>query len=71
MDDVPNAGVLDLDGHGAAVLERGLVHLCQRGGGDGLMVKAGEDIAEWAAELTGDLALDYREGARRHLVLEP
>ena len=71
LDDVPNAGVLDLDGHDAAVLERSLVHLSQRGGGDGLMVKAGEDIAQWAAELTRDLALDYRKRARRHLVLEP
>jgi hypothetical protein len=70
VDDVPDAGVLDLDGDCASVLEDGAVDLGEGGGGYRLLVELGEDVGQGAAELEDDGALDGAEGAGRDLVLE-
>src|SRR3990170_2138825 len=67
---VPDARILDLHGHRAAVFERGPVDLGERRRGDRLGFEVGEDVGQGTAELAGDLPLDDGEGAGRHLVLE-
>ena len=66
-DDVLDAGVLDLDGDGAAVVQLGLVDLADRGGGDRLLVELGERVLQRLAEVVLDDLPHVLEGdARGH-----
>ena len=66
-DDVLDAGVLDLDGDRAAVVQLRLVDLADRGCGYRLLVELGERVLEGLAEVVLDDLLHVFEGdARGH-----
>ena len=55
VDRLGDAGVLDLDGNVAAVVQLGAVHLPDRGGGDRL----GLEVRERRPELLAEIVLDH------------
>ncbi len=57
-------GILDLDGHAAAVGQGGAVDLADRGGGDRFLVELLEDVADAITELLFDHLAHVLEGHR-------
>src|SRR5699024_9929965 len=64
------SGVLDLDGHLAAVTPYGVVDLSDRGRERRMVVELGELVAPVAAERSGEYAVDRGNAHRRGRVLE-
>jgi hypothetical protein len=69
-DRVVDAGVLDLDGDVAAVLQRGAVDLADRGRRDRLGIELGEGVCERAVEVGLDHLAHLLEADRRSGIAE-
>jgi hypothetical protein len=70
LDLTAGVGTLHLDGHLAAGVQLGEVHLADGRGGDGLGVELGEQLVDGALQLSADDLLDLLVGKGRDGVLE-